>query len=445
MNYGKKATMQLLRKYDNKSSKVKNKFKLIVLKILLVVVIVAGAAGISSGIGVMKGIIDSAPDISKIDVTPTGYSTTVLAANGEETATLVGQGANRQYVTIDEIPLDLQHAFVAIEDERFYDHNGIDLHGIGRAFISGLSKGRFSEGASTITQQLIKNNVLTSWTSETSFVEKLQRKIQEQYLALELEKQVNDKDWILENYMNSVNLGANTLGVQAASKKYFNKDVSELTLSEASVIAGITQNPSGYNPITHPDKNAKRREKVLNNMKDQGYITKAQYDEAMADDVYSRIAEYNTTGSGSVNTYFIDALIDNVFDDLTAAGYSETEAYKLIYKGGLTIKSTQDLAMQTICDEEANNPSNYPSDAKYSFQLSFEVKRQTVRTRPTQTRPCSLFIRRKPTMMISASTTQALMNAMQLLHSTSRMYLKRAIQLWRVLKLSISRWSRRLP
>ena len=151
MNYGKKATMQLLRKYDNKSSKVKNKFKLIVLKILLVVVIVAGAAGISSGIGVMKGIIDSAPDISKIDVTPTGYSTTVLAAN-------------RQYVTIDEIPLDLQHAFVAIEDERFYDHNGIDLHGIGRAFISGLSKGRFSEGASTITQQLIKNNVLTSWT-----------------------------------------------------------------------------------------------------------------------------------------------------------------------------------------------------------------------------------------------------------------------------------------
>ena len=175
--------------------------------------------------------------------------------------------------------------------------------------------------------------------------------------------------------MNSVNLGANTLGVQAASKKYFNKDVSELTLSEASVIAGITQNPSGYNPITHPDKNAKRREKVLNNMKDQGYISKAQYDEAMADDVYSRIAEYNTTGSGSVNTYFIDALIDNVFDDLTAAGYSETEAYKLIYKGGLTIKSTQDLTMQTICDEEANNPSNYPSDAKYSFQLSFEVKK----------------------------------------------------------------------
>ncbi len=375
MNYGKSATMHRLEKYDSKKTKIANKVKIIVLKVFLTVVIIAGAAGISSGIGIMSGIIDSAPDISAIDVTPTGYSTTVLASNGEETATLVGQGANRQYVTIDEIPIELQHAFVAIEDERFYEHNGIDLHGIGRAFVSGISKGRFSEGASTITQQLIKNNVLTSWTSETSFVEKLQRKIQEQYLALELEKQVDNKDWILENYMNSVNLGANTLGVQAASKKYFNKDVSELTLSESAVIAGITQNPTGYNPITHPDDNAKRRNKVLTNMKEQGYITQAQYDEAMADDVYSRIAEYNSGDSGSVNSYFVDALIDNVYDDLISAGYSQTEAYKMIYQGGLTIKSTQDLDMQAICDEEANNPSNYPADAKYSFQLSFEVKK----------------------------------------------------------------------
>ena len=123
----------------------------------------------------MKGIIDSAPDISKIDVTPTGYSTTVLAANGEETATLVGQGANRQYVTIDEIPLDLQHAFVAIEDERFYDHNGIDLHGIGRAFISGLSEGQIQRGSQhnntaahqeQRTDQLDKRNFLCRKASE---------------------------------------------------------------------------------------------------------------------------------------------------------------------------------------------------------------------------------------------------------------------------------------
>ena len=160
---------------------------------------------------------------------------------------------NRIWVSYDDIPLDLVHAAISIEDKRFPTHKGVDWIRT-LAAVKGFAGGSSSFGGSTITQQLIKNNVLTSWTSETSFVEKLQRKIQEQYLALELEKQVNDKDWILENYMNSVNLGANTLGVQAASKKYFNKDVSELTLSEASVIAGITQNPSGYNPITHPDR-----------------------------------------------------------------------------------------------------------------------------------------------------------------------------------------------
>ena len=165
----------------------------------------------------------------------------------------------------------------------------------------------------------------------------------------------------------------------------------------------------------------------------------------MADDVYSRIAEYNTAGSGSVNTYFIDALIDNVFDDLTAAGYSETEAYKLIYKGGLTIKSTQDLTMQTICDEEANNPSNYPSDAKYSFQLSFEVKKADGSYKTYTNQTMLSFYKKKNNNDDFGINYSSLMNAMQLLHSTSRMYLRRAIQLWRVLKLSISRWNHRLP
>ena len=128
MNYGKSATLRRIQKYDSKGKKIQNKVKIIFLKVFLAVVIVAGAAGVSSGIGIMSGIIDSAPDISSIDVTPTGYSTTVLASNGEQTATLVGSGANRQYVTIDEIPVDLQYAFVAVEDERFYDLNGIDLH-----------------------------------------------------------------------------------------------------------------------------------------------------------------------------------------------------------------------------------------------------------------------------------------------------------------------------
>ena len=317
MNYGKHSTKRLEKQADAKSTKIRKKFGIIFCKAVLIGILLVVVIGGCAGVGIMKGIIDSAPDISEIDVTPTGFSTTVLASDGTETATLVGSGSNRQYVTIDEIPEYLQHAFVAVEDSRFYEHNGIDLYGIGRAAVSGiLSGGDFDQGASTITQQLIKNNVLTTWTSETTFIERLQRKIQEQYLAVKLEEQVQDKDWILENYLNSINLGANTLGVQAASQKYFGKDVSELTLSECAVIAGITKNPSGYNPITHPDANAKRRTKVLDDMLDQKYITQSEYNEAMADDVYSRIAEYNSVNDDSVNSYFVDALIEQVIDDL---------------------------------------------------------------------------------------------------------------------------------
>ena len=375
MNYGKQSTRRREAEIDSKPKKIKNKVKLSFGKLILLCILVTGTIGICAGVGVMRGIIDSAPDISSIDVVPTGYSTTVLSSDGTETATLVASGANRKYVTIDEIPVDLQHAFVAIEDSRFYEHNGIDLQGIARAFVVGLKQGIFSQGASTITQQLIKNNVLTTWTSESSFIESLQRKIQEQYLAVELEKQVNDKDWILENYLNTINLGANTLGVQAASNKYFGKDVSELTLSECAVIAGITQNPYKYNPITRPEDNADRRERVLDAMKDQGYISQAEYDEALADDVYSRIAEHNSQEETSVNSYFVDALIDDVYNDLVEdLGYTETEAYKAIYQGGLTIYSTQDTTMQEICDNAVNNLDNYPTKPKYSFILSFQVK-----------------------------------------------------------------------
>ncbi len=377
MNYGKQSIKRREKSITSKRRKIRRKIGVNIGKVFLVCFLFLGIVGISSAIGIWKGIVDSAPDISKIDVTPTGYSTTILSSDGQEIATLVASGANRKYVTIDEIPLDLQQAFVAIEDARFYEHNGIDPQGIIRAFAVGIGDGfQFSQGASTITQQLIKNNVLTTWTSESSQIERFQRKIQEQYLAVELEKMVNDKDWILENYMNSINLGANTLGVQAASEKYFGKDVSELTLSECAVIAGITQNPSSYNPITHPDKNATRRKKVLSEMKKQGYISQAEYEEALADDVYSRIAEHNSGEDISTNSYFTDALIDDLYKDLTEElGYTESEASKLIFQGGLTIYSTQDLTIQQICDEEVNNLNNYPSNPKYSFSLSFQVKK----------------------------------------------------------------------
>lgn len=373
MNYGKRSAERRIEKVDSKGTKVRKRINVIISKIILACVIIVAVFGCSAGLGIYKGIIDSSPDMTKYDVIPTGYSTTVLASDGSESATLVASGSNRKYVTIDDVPKHLQQAFIAIEDARFYTHNGIDLYGIVRVGINGIASGfHFNQGASTITQQLIKNNVLTSWTGETTRIERVQRKIQEQYLAIQLEKQVS-KEWILENYMNTINLGSNCLGVQAASLRYFGKDVSELTLSESAVIAGITKNPSAYNPILHPEASKKRQKLVLDAMLEQEMISKKEYDEALADDVFSRIAEYNVNVTDNTNSYFVDALIDQVMEDLVAAGYTESEAYKLLYQGGLTIHSTQDPAMQAIADEEVSNEENYPF-VKYSFFLSFQVK-----------------------------------------------------------------------
>lgn len=375
MNYGKRGAAKKKKALRSKSKKWSKRFALTFFKAILLLILAVGIIGVCGGLGVVKGILASAPD-TDIDVSPSGFSTFVYDAEGNQIAKLDAEGSNRVPVSMDKIPENLAHAFVAIEDARFYEHNGIDIKGIIRAGFIGLTSGHFSEGASTITQQLIKNNVLTSWTSESEkgFAVKVKRKIQEQYLAIMLEKQM-DKDKILENYMNTINLGQNTLGVQAASKRYFGKNVWELNLSECAVIAAITQNPSRYNPITHPEKNAERREKVLGDMLEQGYISQSEFDEALGDDVYSRIQIVNEeTGETAINSYFVDALTEMVMEDLEAAGYSETQAFSLLYSGGLKIYSTQDPTIQAICDEVCSNEENYPDGTTWylNYQLTIQ-------------------------------------------------------------------------
>ena len=375
MNYGKQGVKNKRRALNSKSVKWGKKLGITIVELLLIAFIAVVIIGASAGIGVFKGIIATAPDISNINVTPSGYSTFVYDNKGNQIAKLVSTDSNRIPVTMAQVPQNLADAFVAIEDERFYEHNGIDVMGIIRAGVTGLRNGRFSEGASTITQQLLKNNVFTEWTSENSMVDKFRRKFQEQYLALELEKVMSKED-ILINYMNTINLGQNTLGVQAASLRYFGKDVSQLTLSECAVIASITQNPSRLNPISRPENNAERRDKVLRNMLKQGYISQAEYDTAMADDVYSRIQLVDAeTTDDTINSYFVDALTEDVLEDLVKAGYTEQQAFTLLYSGGLKIYSTQDPDIQGICDDIYNNEENYPANVKWYLNYTLTVER----------------------------------------------------------------------
>ena len=376
MNYGKKSTARKRNSLISRSSMMGKRARVSFIRVLFVSLIALCIGVTCLGIGSFRGVIDNAPDVNDIDIMPLGYATFLYDDQGNQIRKLAAPNSNRLPVTLDQIPEDLQHAVVAIEDERFYEHNGIDVKGILRAGVKAITTGDFSEGASTITQQLLKNNVFTNWTSESTWLEKFTRKFQEQYLAVQVEKKT-DKNTILENYLNTINLGAGAYGVQAAARQYFDKDVWDLNLSECATLAGITQNPTRFNPIVNPENNQKRRKEVLQHMLDQNYISKKQYKAALADDVYSRIQaaqEKNSSTENTVYTYFEDELTDQIINDLmNIKGYTKTQATNLLYSGGLKVYTTQDSNIQTILDEEYADPSNYPDEVQYELDYALTV------------------------------------------------------------------------
>ena len=376
MNYGVEGTKAQMSSLSSGKKKKRKKTAVLSFKLFLTICLFLLTTVACIGVGMINGILDKAPDINSIEFAPSNSATTIYDINGKVIETLVTAGSNRKVVEYSDIPDNLINAFVAIEDSRFWKHNGIDIRGIARAVYSGITNRSLDEGASTITQQLIKN-VVFNGGAESSMGEKIERKIQEQYLAIQLEK-ITDKTIIMQDYLNTINLGNNTLGVEAASERYFNKNVSDLTLSECAVIASITQNPSKYNPIRHPENNEERRAIVLEYMEKQGMISEAEKQEALADttDVYERIASVNEQfqSEDKVYSYFVDSVIKSATKDLLDMGYSESEAYNLIYGSGLQIYTTQNPDIQAIVDEEISNPDNYGSMVYYSFTYSLNIK-----------------------------------------------------------------------
>ncbi len=334
------------------------------LKVLLAIVVIIGFAVVGAGLGTVFGILKGTDMLNTEDVTPESYTSIIYDANGEEFDKLHGD-ENREYVKLSQISEYLQEAVIAIEDERFYDHNGIDLRGIMRAMVQNVKSLSFSQGASTLTQQLIKNEVLTN---EKTLV----RKVKEQYLAVSLEKSLKKqlgtkkaaKDYILELYLNTIGLSHGLNGVEAAAQYYYGKNSSELTLAESASIAGITKNPSLYAPDTQPDSNKERQMTILKKMLDLGLITQGEYDQAAVEDVYANLVcsdEEDATATANHN-YFVEAMIDQIADDLVAKkSYKKAQAYDLIYSGGLQIHSTMDATMQGAMEEAFMDDSLFPA------------------------------------------------------------------------------------
>ena len=369
MDYSKSSVNKKIRQLKTTTTRLSTKVNVSAYRLLLVFIVFLCITGVMAAFGTLEGLISSAPDISNINMVPTGYTTKFYYSDGTLAQTLVGAGGNREYVTIEEIPEHVQNAFIAIEDERFREHDGIDVRSIFRAAVEMLTSGGLQSGASTITQQLLKNQVF-SGGNESSDFDKVIRKVQEQYLAIQLENTL-DKDTILEYYLNTINLGQGAYGIQMASRTYFGKDVSELTISEAAVLACLPKSPTNMNPVTNPEENSERRSTVLSRMKKHGFITPEEHQAAIDDteSVYIRITSHvEETSEVSYYSYFTDEVINQLMEDLQKKlGYSSSQASSLIYTGGLRVYTTQDRQIQEICDEVTSNPESYPEIGKGSY------------------------------------------------------------------------------
>ena len=254
---------------------------------------------------------------------------------------------NSLWAEYEDMPKDLIYAFVSAEDRRFFTHDGVDWLRTGSAVLNFLFPQGRLYGASTITQQLIKN--ITGDDDVT-----IQRKIQEIVRALNIEK-YKSKEEIIEMYLNFVYLSQSCYGVQTAANTYFSKDVSELTLVECAALAAIVQSPTAFDPYTRPERNTDRRNEILGNMLEYGHISEEEYDEAINAELVINLNKRADTGV-STNSWFTDALIEDVINDLMQEkGYTKAVASNLIYSGGLKIYSTIDPEVQKVLEEEYAN------------------------------------------------------------------------------------------
>lgn len=286
------------------------------------------------------------------------------------------------YISFDTIPENVKDAFVATEDKSFYKHNGVDITGVGRAFVNLIKNGKISGGGSTITQQLARNVFLTH---EKSF----ERKVKEIFISVLLEKN-HSKDEILEYYINSIYFANGSYGIEAASRKYFGKSSTELTLGETAFLCAIPNNPTLYNPLTNYDNTIKRQARILGYMLEDGYITQEEYDSALEEEIV--ISGENITNSNYVDTYIIDCAIDTIMqvdgfefreefknekdEDIYKAELADAkkEAQEKLYNGGYRIYTSIDMskqeALQKAIDDNTSTFQDKTSEGIYEFQGS---------------------------------------------------------------------------
>jgi penicillin-binding protein 1A len=332
------------KKKKKKSSNKTNKVLVRIILVLFIIVLIGGFIAL----GTAFAWIRSAKPLN-IDELLTLNQTTYIVDEKENIIDKLHANENRTIVTLDQIPKQLQEAFIAIEDKRFYSHSGIDIYRVFGAAKVNIQTGKYSQGFSSITQQLIKKVYLTDKKD-------LKRKVIEMYYAVQLERRFT-KEKILESYLNTIPLGHNTAGVKEASLYYFGKELDQLSLAENAMLAGITNNPSFYSPYRHFDNATKRKDLILSEMLKQGKISNDQYDQAKSEEV--KLSKVEVADSST--SYFSDMVVHDVLEAIVnELGYSEEEAQLKLYNGGLKIVATVDIGIQNALEASFKKDAMFP-------------------------------------------------------------------------------------
>lgn len=330
-----------------------------------------GYAGVQGVLGVMDGWTKDLPSIEDTDFTNTSRES-VMYAGDESTLLAEFQLEKRDPVTYEEISQYVLQGTVDTEDVRFYEHTGVDIPGIARAFVNNLRGGDL-EGASTITQQLVRNTVLSEEANDISF----ERKIREAQLAVDLEKRFS-KDDILVKYLNIINYGDGCYGIEAAAQNYFQVSALDLTLAQAATLVGIPQSPTYLNPKAYPDDCLERRNVVLDRMLSAGDITQQEHDEAQAEELGLNPAPDAPADGIYAYPYFTSYVRTLLFDENNPYGCS----YADLFKGGLTIYTSLDPAMQdaaqaAVDDQRASMADNLDASIVAVDVATGQVKAMT--------------------------------------------------------------------
>lgn len=335
-------------KKEKRAGKVMGKVLRFSSRTLFILLLILFLAGAGFGLNVVLSSIKDAPEFDPARFDEQPLTSSILHYDGSEAARL-HDGHNRIQVPLDAIPLQLQQAFIAIEDERFYDHIGISPKDIVRAAYNNFRKQSLTDqGASTITQQLIKNAILSR---EKTY----ERKLQEAWLAIKVEKQYS-KEEILELYLNIIYFDYLNYGVEAAAQDYFEKSVTELTLAQSAMLAGIPRNPGYYSPRRNIEESKKRQELVLSEMVKYGYISQREADEARNEEIEIFPPKRNIVAD---NAYFIDYVELEARTILTQLDIYDDPAIAL-NRGGLKIYTTLEPEIQNMVEDVLNNEKYYP-------------------------------------------------------------------------------------